>query len=76
MCVVNCSQFLLLLVVECAPVENEQIDCRYTDVGVGQVEYRSKEIVVVVHQKIEPRWHVVPLEEWEVEHIDHLTHQH
>ena len=65
----------LLLDVKCFPLEQDHIDRRHADIGVGKVEYRAKEIVVVIHQKVQPARHAIPLEQWEVEHIHHLAHQ-
>ena len=56
-------------------MEEHQIYHRHRNVRIGQVEYRPEEVVVVIHQERQPARHAVPLEEREVEHIDHLTHQ-
>ena len=56
-------------------MEEQQIYHRHRDVCVGQVEYRTEEVVVVVYKERQPVGHAIPLEEREVEHIDHLTHQ-
>ena len=56
-------------------MEEQQIDHCARDISVGQIENRAEEVVVVIDQEREPLGAAVPLEEREVEHIDHLTHQ-
>ena len=55
-------------------MEYQQIDHCARYIGIGQVEYRAKEVVVVVHKEVQPTWYAIPLEQREVEHIDNLAH--
>jgi len=65
---------LLKILVEKTVLEQNQVDDRHADIGVGQIEDGSEEIVPAVDQKTQPRGHTVPLKEREVEHVDHATH--
>ena len=62
------------LLIQVFVVENQQIDHRNRDITVREVEDRTEEVVVAIHQEREPLRTTVPLEEGEVEHIDHLAH--
>ena len=56
-------------------MEEHQIYHRHRYICIRYIEYRTEEVVVVVHQERQPARHVVPLEQREVEHINHLAHQ-
>ena len=62
------------LILEESVVKYQQIYHCARYVGVGQIEYRAKEVVVVINQEIKPARNAIPLEQREVEHIYHLTH--
>ena len=65
----------VLLLLEESVVENQQIDNRTRDIGIGEVEDCPEEVVVVIDEKTKPIGYAIPLKQWEVEHIYNLAHQ-
>lgn len=65
----------LKIFVEESELEEQQVDGGNRNVDIGQVEDGSEEVAAAVDQEVEPRRAVCPVEEREVEHIDHLPHQ-
>jgi len=55
-------------------LKQKQIDDCHRDVGIGQIEDRAEEIVVAVDQKPQQAGYAVPLEQREIEHVDHFAH--
>ena len=62
------------LFIQVLKVEQQEVNHRHRDITIREVEDRTKEVVVAIHQEREPLRTTVPLEEGEVEHIDHLAH--
>ena len=55
-------------------LKQKQIDDGDGDIGIGQVEDGSEKVVVAVHQEVQEPRYTVPLEEREIEHVDHFAH--
>ena len=55
-------------------LKQKQIDYGYGNVGVGQIEDGAEKVVVAVHQEVQEPRYTVPLEEREIEHVDHFAH--
>ena len=63
-----------VLFVQEFELEQQQIDHRHRNIGIGKVKDRPEEVVVVIDQERQKIGAAIPAEEREVEHIDHLTH--
>ena len=55
-------------------LENQHIDHRNRDIGIGKVEYGAEEVSLRVKEERHPLRMVAPLKEWEVEHVHNFTH--
>ena len=55
-------------------LEDQQINDRNRDVGIGQIEDGAEKVVAAVNQKGEPAGNAIPLEKGEIEHIDDPSH--
>ena len=62
------------LFIQVLKVEQQEVNHRHRDITIREVEDRTEEVVVAIHKEREPLRTTVPLEEGEVEHIDHLAH--
>jgi hypothetical protein len=54
-------------------LEYQQVDNCHRDIGIGDVEYRTEEVVIGSNKEAEPRWAAIPLKEWQMNHINYLA---
>ena len=63
------------LLLEETILKDKQIDHCARDIGIGNIEHRTEEVAIATNEEAKEVGAAIPLEEWQVHHIDDLTHQ-